>query len=128
MPSRDGMFWPIYIYLTASVVVAGSAAFKVGWGTALSIAMASMLSLVAGGRLKASLRWGDKAQKNGGSVVAILIVGLAQWLATNFSVWLVRELCRRRSLVLDRLFHRPDLHDQEAGRATENAGTCEPGG
>jgi hypothetical protein len=88
MPSRDGMFWPIYIYLTASIVIAGSAAFKAGWGTALSIAVASMLSLVAGGGLKASLRWGDKAQKIGGSVVAILIVGIAQWLATNFSVWL----------------------------------------
>ena len=55
MPSRDGMFWPIYIYLTASIVIAGSAAFKGGWGTALSIAVASMLSLVAGGGLKASL-------------------------------------------------------------------------
>jgi hypothetical protein len=30
MASRDGMFWPIYIYLIASIVIAGSAAFKVG--------------------------------------------------------------------------------------------------
>jgi TPR repeat protein len=88
MASRDSMFWPIYIYLIASIVIASSAAFKVGWGTALSIAVASMLSLVAGGGLKASLRWGDRAQKIGGSVVALIIMGLAQWLATNFSVWL----------------------------------------
>jgi hypothetical protein len=88
MPSRDGMFWPIYVYLVASIAIAGSAGFKVGWGTALAIAVASMLSLVAGGGLKAALRWGDKTQKIGGFVVAILIFALAQWLATNFSVWL----------------------------------------
>jgi hypothetical protein len=82
------MFWPIYIYLIASILLAGSALFKVGWVPALCTAAASMLALTAGGGLKASIRWGDKAQKIGGSVVAILIVGLAQWLSTGFSVWL----------------------------------------
>ena len=47
--------------------------------------------MIAGGGLKASLRWGDKAQKIGGFVVAILILGIAQWLATGFSVWLFRN-------------------------------------
>jgi hypothetical protein len=47
-----------------------------------------MLSLAAGGGLKASLLWGDRAQKIGGSVVALIVIGLALWLAANFSVWL----------------------------------------
>jgi len=88
MPSREGMSWPIYVYLIASVAIAGSAAFKIGWGSALSIAVTSFFALVAGGGLKASLFWGDKTQKVGGPVVALIVVGLAQWLASGFSVWL----------------------------------------
>jgi hypothetical protein len=54
----------------------------------LFAAISSFLSLLSGGGLKASLLWGNKAQKIGGSVVALLIVGLARWLAEGFSVWL----------------------------------------
>jgi hypothetical protein len=48
----------------------------------------SLLFLVAGGGLKASLWWGDKAQKIGGAVVAVLLAAFAQWLASGFSVQL----------------------------------------
>jgi hypothetical protein len=82
------MFWPIYIYLVASVTIAGSAAFNAGWTRALYVITTSSLFLVAGGGLKASLWWGDKGQKVGGSIVAFLLVGLAQWLSTGFSVQL----------------------------------------
>jgi hypothetical protein len=47
---------------------------------------ASFLFLVAGGGLKASLWWGGKAQKIGGSIAALLLVALAQWLSSGFSV------------------------------------------
>jgi hypothetical protein len=82
------MFWPIYMYLIASLAIAGSAAYHVGWSTGLLTIAASSLFLVAGGGLKASLWWGDKAQKIGGSVVAVLLAALAQWLSSGFSVQL----------------------------------------
>jgi hypothetical protein len=82
------MFWPIYMYLIASLAIAGSAAYHVGWSTGLLAIAASSLFLVAGGGLKASLWWGDKAQKIGGSVVAVLLAALAQWLSSGFSVQL----------------------------------------
>jgi hypothetical protein len=82
------MFWPIYVYLIASLAIAGSAAFNVGWWPGLYTIATSFLFLVAGGGLKASLWWGDKAQKIGGSVVAVLLAALAQWLSSGFSVQL----------------------------------------
>lgn len=82
------MFWPIYMYLIASLAIAGSAAYHVGWSTGLLAIAASSLFLVAGGGLKASFWWGDKAQKIGGSVVAVLLAALAQWLSSGFSVQL----------------------------------------
>lgn len=82
------MFWPIYVYLIASVAIAVSAAAKVGWASSLCAVVVCFLCLIAGGGLKASLWWGDKAQKIGGSFVAALVMALAQWLAGGFSVWL----------------------------------------
>lgn len=94
-PTRRGVlsllgdsFWPIYVYLILSIVIAGSVAIKVSWVPALWTIIASFLSLVAGGGLKASVLWGDKAQKIGGAIVALLIAGLAQWAAESFSVGL----------------------------------------
>jgi hypothetical protein len=83
------MLWPIYAYLIVSVAVAVSAAAKAGWAPGLYAVVVSFLCLVAGGGLKASLWWGDKAQKIGGAVVAALVVALAQWLAGGFSVLLI---------------------------------------
>lgn len=80
------MFWPIYIYLILSTALAGSAVLNASWSAGLYAITASFLFLVAGGGLKASLLWGDKAQKIGGSVVALLLVALAQWLSNGFSV------------------------------------------
>jgi hypothetical protein len=82
------MFWPIYIYLIMSVTIAGSATYHVGWSAGLRAIAVSFLFLVAGGGLKASLWWGDKAQKIGGCVVAVLLAALAQWLSSGFSVQL----------------------------------------
>lgn len=82
------MFWPIYAYVIASVAIAGSAAVNTGLGPAAYTITTSSLFLMAGGGWKASLLWGEKAQKIGGSVVALLIVSLAQWLSSGFSVHL----------------------------------------
>lgn len=79
-------FWPIYLYVIMSVVIAGSAAVKVGWTPAFCTIIASFLSLVSGGGLKASVLWRGKAQKIGGFVIALVILGLAQWSAEGFSV------------------------------------------
>jgi hypothetical protein len=70
----------------SSLVIAGSAAVKAGLGPAFYVIAISSLFLAAGGGWKASLLWGNKAQKIGGSVVAVLIVALAQWLSSGFSV------------------------------------------
>jgi hypothetical protein len=56
------------------------------WSTALYALLTSFLFLVARGGLKASLWWGDRAQKIGGSIVAAVLAILAQWLSTGFSV------------------------------------------
>jgi hypothetical protein len=80
------MVWPIYVYLVATVLVAGSAAIKVGWAPGLYAALVGILSFIAGGGLKASVLWGSRAQKIGGTFVAGLIVVLAQWLSSGFSV------------------------------------------
>jgi hypothetical protein len=82
------MFWPIYFYLIMSIAIAGSAAFNAGLAAGFYAIATSSLSLVAGGGLKASLWWGDKAQKIGGSIVALLLVALVQWLSDGFSVGL----------------------------------------
>lgn len=82
------MFWPIYVYVIASLAIAGSAAVNAGWGPAVYAITTSSLFLAAGGGWKASLWWGDYAQKPGGTVVAALIVVLAQWLSSGFSVGL----------------------------------------
>ena len=82
------MFWPIYVYVIASLAIAGSAAVNAGLGPAAYTITTSSLFLMAGGGWKASLLWGDKARKVGGSVVAVLIVALAQWLSSGFSVHL----------------------------------------
>jgi hypothetical protein len=65
------MFWPIYIYLILSITIAGLATFNVGWSTGLHAIATSLLFIVAGGGLKASLWWGDKAQKIGGALLRL---------------------------------------------------------
>lgn len=79
-------FFPICAYALVSLVIVVSAAVNAGIGPAAYAITTSSLFLTAGGGLKASLWWGDKAQKVGGSVVALLIVALAQSLSNGFSV------------------------------------------
>jgi len=75
------MFWPIFVYLVASVAISVTA----GWAPGLHAAGSSLLALAAGGGWRASLR-GDRTQKIAGSVIAIVILALAVWLAGGFSV------------------------------------------
>jgi hypothetical protein len=82
------MFWPIFAYLVMSIVIAGSAGLKVGLSVGLYAIATSSLALIAGGGMKASLWWGDKAQKVGGSVIAFALMALAQWLFSGFTVQL----------------------------------------
>lgn len=81
------MFWPIFIYLMASIAIAISAGMNAGLWVALHAAGGSLLALTAGGGLRASLR-GDKSQKIGGSVIALVILGLALWASEGFSATL----------------------------------------
>lgn len=83
---RDGMFWPIHVYVISSLVIAGSTAISAGLGPAFYLIATSSLCLAAGGGWKVSLLSGDRSQKIGGSVVAALIVALAQWLSSGVSV------------------------------------------
>jgi hypothetical protein len=82
------MFWPIFIYIILSVIIAGSALLKVGFGVGFYAFAASALALVAGGGLKASLWYGDKAQKIAGPIIATVIMAVALWLASGFSAQL----------------------------------------
>lgn len=75
-------------YLVLSAILAVSALFRVSVGAGLYLFAASNLFLVAGGGFKASVLWGDRAQKIGGAVFAGLLAALAWWLAAGFSVTL----------------------------------------
>jgi hypothetical protein len=65
----------------------------------------SLLYLVGGGGLKASLWWGDKTQKIGGSIFAVVLVCLAQWLSSGFSVHLFGYPLSGAALGVDRLWY-----------------------
>jgi hypothetical protein len=78
----------LVVYALVSIAVAGVALFRAGWGIGLSIVAGSLLALIAGGGLKASLLWGDRTQKIGGTVIAIVLRGAAQWAAQRFSIWI----------------------------------------
>jgi len=54
------MFWPIYVYVIASLAIAGSAAVNAGLVPAAYTITTSSLFLMAGGGWQASLLWGEK--------------------------------------------------------------------
>jgi hypothetical protein len=82
------MFWPIFLYLIASIVVAISAGGKAGIETGIFVFLASALALIAGGGLKASIWYGDRGQKIAGPIIAAAIMGVSLWAARGFSVQL----------------------------------------
>ena len=81
------MGWIVYIYIVASLAIAVSAGINAGWGPGLSAFGASALALVAGGGLKASLH-GDRTQKIGGLVIALVVAALAVWVGGGFTATL----------------------------------------
>jgi len=82
------MFWPISIYLLLSLAIALTGWLDAGFTVGLSAIGTSVLSISAGGGLKASLLWGDKAQKIGGPLIAAIVMALALWISRGFSVQL----------------------------------------
>jgi hypothetical protein len=79
----------ITTYFFASIAIAVSAWSNGGWTAGLSAFGTGAVSLVAGGGLKASLWWGDKAQKIGGLVIATILMALSSYfMAPRFSVHL----------------------------------------
>lgn len=71
-------FLPILAYFFASVAIAGSVGFTAGSRIGVYAIITSVLSLIAGGGLKASLWWGERRQKIAGPVIALLIMAVAQ--------------------------------------------------
>jgi hypothetical protein len=82
------MFWPVYIYIVISIVIAVSAWSNSGFAVGLSAIGTSALSLIAGGGLKAALWWGDKSQKIAGIIIAAVVMALAYWISHRFSAQL----------------------------------------
>ena len=80
------MNWVITVYLIFSAIVAISAAINAGLLVGVYTFAASSLGVTAGGGLKFGLLWGDKQQRIGVPVVAILLIALVLWLGSGFSV------------------------------------------
>ena len=75
------MVWLLNLYVIMSVVVSVSAAFHVRLAAGVYAVLTIAAALIAGGGLKATLFWGNTAQKIGGPVVTALLVILAYWLS-----------------------------------------------
>jgi TPR repeat protein len=79
-------FWPAYLYLIASIVLTFSALFRAEIQGALCLFGTSFVSLIAAGGLKFGLLRGDKAQRIGVRLVALVLFALACWLSSGLSV------------------------------------------
>ncbi len=82
------MVWIITIYLFLSAAIAITGAMKAGVLVGLSAFGASFIAVVAAGGLKFGLLWGDRAQKIGVPIVAMLLLTFAYWLSGGFSAQL----------------------------------------
>jgi hypothetical protein len=81
------MIWLIVLYALVSLVVAGSAALRVGIGPGVYALLTSALAVIAAGGLKGNLFWGESAgQRIGGILFAVILMVLAYWLSSGFSV------------------------------------------
>jgi hypothetical protein len=80
------MFAPIFAYLIVSIVCAVTAGLHVGIKPALCTIAASLISLIAAGALKFGVLWGTGAQRVGTPIIALLLLALAYWLGSGFSV------------------------------------------
>ncbi len=76
------MFWIVSLYLIVSIIPAVVNLFNdVALG--LSILFGSLLAVFAGGGLRGSL-YGNKWQKIGGFVAAVIFMTIAYWLSSKF--------------------------------------------
>lgn len=82
------MVWLLSLYVIMSIVVSVSAAFHIGIAAGIYAVLTIALALIAGAGLKATLFWGNTVHKIGGPVVTALLVILAYWLSSGFSVGL----------------------------------------
>ena len=80
-----GMAWPILIYVWFTFFIAISAVYNAGWAAGFYAFATSLIFIVVGASVKASVWWGDRAQKIGSPIVALLPLALAQWLSSGFS-------------------------------------------
>jgi hypothetical protein len=76
----------IRIYVIASVVLTAGMVFRGDIWNSLCLGGTSLLALVAAGGLKFGILWGDRAQKIGVPLVACVLLVLAFWLSSGFSV------------------------------------------
>jgi tetratricopeptide (TPR) repeat protein len=81
-------FWPVYLYLIASTVLTLSALFRGEMHAALCLCGTSFISLIAAGGLKFGILRGDKAQRVGVPIIALVLFAFAYWLSNGFSVQL----------------------------------------
>jgi|SRR5215467_2326874 len=82
------MVWIITIYLFLSVAIAIAGAMKAGVVVGLSAFGGSFVAVVSAGGLKFGLFWGDRAQKIGIPIIAVLLLTFAYWLSGGFSAQL----------------------------------------
>jgi hypothetical protein len=87
----------ISVYFLVSIVLAVSALSHAGWTAGLSTIATSLLSLIAGVRLRQIIShetdWSDLKGRRfdmaiGGIVTSVAVIILAQWLGTKFSLHL----------------------------------------
>jgi len=74
------------VYVLAIFGVAVALAFKVSVAIAFYFFVASMISCVAAAGFKWGLLRGDKQQRIGVPIVAILLLGFAYWLSSGVSL------------------------------------------
>ncbi len=80
------MFLPIFAYEVISIICAVTAGLHVGLKPAVCTLGASVISVIAAGGIKAGLLWGKGPQRIGTLAVGVLLVALAYWLGSGFSV------------------------------------------
>jgi len=80
------MFWIIFSFIICSIFMAFDAITS-GWIVAISLLVSALISVGAGAGLRGSLYFG-MGPLIGGLLMAIIFMGVAQWLGTKYSVGL----------------------------------------
>lgn len=81
------MFWPIFVYLIISVVVAVNLFLRNEIAPALCLVATAFLVLAAAGGLKHGLLWApDRRQRISAPIIAAALFCVAYWLSTGYSL------------------------------------------